>query len=78
MNPFANLLIYAAVTLTAFYLFRRALSKRAIAPLPPGPPGLPLIGNLFDIPDEGAWLAFSQWAKRYGMLHEYALHGPHS
>ena len=35
-------------------------------PLPPGPKGYPLIGNLFDIPVDNAWLVYEEWCKTYG------------
>jgi hypothetical protein len=35
-------------------------------PLPPGPKGLPIIGNLLDIPQEKPWLVYNEWADRYG------------
>ncbi|PBK75833.1 cytochrome P450 [Armillaria solidipes] len=34
--------------------------------LPPGPKGLPLIGNLWDVPAEYPWLTYAQWAATYG------------
>jgi hypothetical protein len=37
-------------------------------PLPPGPPGLPLLQNLFDIPTKRIWIAAMEWAKEYGSL----------
>ncbi|SJL09788.1 related to cytochrome P450 CYP2 subfamily [Armillaria ostoyae] len=49
-------------------LFHRLLSsiRRRRLPLPPGPKGLPLIGNLWDVPAEYPWLAYAQWAATYG------------
>lgn len=44
------------------------LRKASKNPLPPGPRGLPLLGNLFDMPRHSAWLAFSEWAKEFGAL----------
>ncbi|KAI0715664.1 cytochrome P450 [Cerioporus squamosus] len=36
-------------------------------PLPPGPPGLPVIGNLLDFPDTSApWLGYRDLSRRYG------------
>ncbi|KAI8974876.1 cytochrome P450 [Trametes punicea] len=40
--------------------------KRNRRPLPPGPPGLPLIGNALDIPKEYSWLTFRDFATKYG------------
>ena len=35
-------------------------------PLPPGPKGYPLIGNLFDMPINKPWLVYDEWCKTYG------------
>ena len=35
-------------------------------PLPPGPKGYPLIGNLFDFPIANPWLVYEEWCKTYG------------
>jgi hypothetical protein len=35
-------------------------------PLPPGPKGYPLIGNLFDMPVDKAWIVYDEWRKTYG------------
>jgi hypothetical protein len=35
-------------------------------PLPPGPTGYPLIGNVFDMPTSQQWRTYAQWAKVYG------------
>ncbi|TFK18386.1 cytochrome P450 98A3 [Coprinopsis marcescibilis] len=35
-------------------------------PLPPGPKGLPVIGNLLQIPQVKPWLVYDQWAHKYG------------
>ena len=35
-------------------------------PLPPGPKGYPLIGNLFDMPISKAWVVYDEWRKTYG------------
>jgi hypothetical protein len=35
-------------------------------PLPPGPKGLPIIGNLLDIPQEKPWVVYDKWAKQFG------------
>ncbi|PBK75826.1 cytochrome P450 [Armillaria solidipes] len=42
---------------------RRSFSRRR---LPPGPKGLLLIGNLWDVPAEYPWLTYAQWAATYG------------
>ena len=37
-------------------------------PLPPGPKGYPLIGNLFDMPAHKSWVVYDEWRKIYGKL----------
>jgi hypothetical protein len=34
--------------------------------LPPGPKRLPIVGNLFDMPKENAWLTYTDWAATFG------------
>ena len=35
-------------------------------PLPPGPPGLPFVGNVIGINTEAPWLTYTEWANKYG------------
>jgi hypothetical protein len=35
--------------------------------LPPGPPGIPLLGNIFDLPKKFPWLKLMKWKEQYGM-----------
>jgi hypothetical protein len=56
----------------SFVLFRR-LNKGSDCnpndlPLPPGPKGYPLIGNLFDMPVDKPWVAYDEWRKTYGKI----------
>jgi uncharacterized protein (TIGR03382 family) len=54
------------VVLTAvLWSFRR---RRSAFPLPPGPRGYPLVGNLFDMPplQTQNWLTFAKWGEIYG------------
>ena len=35
--------------------------------MPPGPPGLPILGNVFQLP-QFQWLRFTEWKEQYGMV----------
>ncbi|KAK0223440.1 cytochrome P450 [Armillaria fumosa] len=45
-----------------FYLLR----YRRRVPLPPGPKGFPLIGNLWDVPAGYPWVTYARWTTTYG------------
>lgn len=34
--------------------------------MPPGPRGIPLLGNILQLPAQGAWLKMTQWKNTYG------------
>jgi hypothetical protein len=55
------------VSLSYFY-WRYATGKRVSLPHPPGPRGVPLLGNIRDIPTEYEWLTYNEYSKRYGAL----------
>jgi hypothetical protein len=57
--------LVALVVLLAFYSIRK---KRRTAKLPPGPPRLPIIGNLHQAPSTTPWLTFQKWVDQYGPL----------
>ncbi|KAH8806862.1 cytochrome P450 [Flagelloscypha sp. PMI_526] len=55
-------------------LARKSLSS-SNTPLPPGPKGLPLLGNLLDMPTQEEWKTFSEWGRKYGGLVSVNLMG---
>lgn len=60
--------LYVGLVCIAAFLAYHGLSVRERpAPLPPGPRGLPLIGNVFDLPQSQPWMKFSEWGDTYGL-----------
>ncbi|TFK16640.1 oxidoreductase A [Coprinopsis marcescibilis] len=44
---------------------RKASQNAWGLPLPPGPPRMPLVGNLFQMPQVDPWIVYNDWAKKY-------------
>ena len=66
--PFTALAIGAVVALLLLHRLRRILYPLLTLPLPPGPKGLPIIGNLLDVPTMSPWKTFHEWSKLYGIF----------
>lgn len=56
-----------AVVIGSAYLFYNR-SKNSRLPLPPGPKGYPIIGNLLDLPNGSDWITYRDWSRQYGQL----------
>jgi hypothetical protein len=63
-------LILALLSLLAYRL--RNVGRRP-ADYPPGPPTLPLIGNIHQMPQEKAHVQFQKWAEEYGPVYSLIL-----
>ena len=67
-----------AVLFFSVILFRQLLKKDRDGnpnglPLPPGPKGYPLIGNLFDMPADKPWVVYDEWRKTYGTFQSIVM-----
>ncbi|KAF9522294.1 cytochrome P450 [Crepidotus variabilis] len=60
-NPLFQLVITFLVSVGAFFYFKRRASR---FPLPPGLAGLPILGNVFQIPDSFEWITYHKWSKQ--------------
>ncbi|KZT28780.1 cytochrome P450 [Neolentinus lepideus HHB14362 ss-1] len=58
----------AILALLALFLVRRLTSRRLPAPYPPGPKGLPLVGNVLDMPTKHPWKTIADWGELYGRI----------
>ncbi|KAG8918529.1 hypothetical protein FRC01_001808, partial [Tulasnella sp. 417] len=62
-----NNVALGAVGLVTALLVKRWLTRKNL-PHPPGPPGLPLLGNILDMPTSKFVLTYSKWGEKYGPL----------
>ncbi|KAF5358663.1 hypothetical protein D9758_007688 [Tetrapyrgos nigripes] len=60
---FSTTVVILLTTALAVGIF---LTRKKGTPLPPGPPGLPIIGNLLDLPSSYDWKTYGEWADKYG------------
>lgn len=57
--------LFAVGVLLVFYALHRRHKR---AKLPPGPPRLPLIGNLHQAPQVRPWVTYQKWVEEYGPI----------
>jgi hypothetical protein len=87
--PLTHIVLLVLFWMTSYHLFdviafgllacivRAYIASRTPRRYPPGPRGLPLLGNLFDIPQSSPWETYTRWGKQYGkraqFLNEFGL-----
>lgn len=57
--------LIGALTASAVLLRRQRASS---LPLPPGPKGWPVIGNLLEFPSSERQVKFKEWSKEFGLF----------
>jgi hypothetical protein len=68
MTDIAKLVAVVGVTgLVLKTILDRTRNANRGLPYPPGPKAKPIIGNMLDIPTTYPWLAYADWAKKYGL-----------
>ncbi|KAF7371338.1 Cytochrome P450 [Mycena sanguinolenta] len=70
MDAWWNLIVTSAAIAVA-YSFRR----RRTPPLPPGPRGLPIVGNILDVPASNPWLNFAKLGEVWGEISSLTVFG---
>jgi hypothetical protein len=64
INRFTSVILASLAIAWLAYIARKPKKGK----MPPGPRGLPFIGNVFQLSDEN-WLTFTEWKFQYGTLY---------
>lgn len=62
-----NTTLICGVILTIFYLAVLIRKRAQGRSLPPGPPGLPLLGNALSMASQRPWVKYTEWSRLYGL-----------
>ncbi|KAG8671934.1 hypothetical protein FPOAC1_005192 [Fusarium poae] len=81
--PFINItmalvfILYSSALALVTYLIFKHTQQRRKGPLPPGPKGLPLLGNVLDLPPPGTieWVHWQKHKEKYGPISSVSVLG---
>ncbi|KZV73581.1 cytochrome P450 [Peniophora sp. CONT] len=65
----------AAIVALAYIAKRLLFRSKLTPPLPPGPSGLPLIGNALDLPQTEPYKVYVDWGRQYGPIMHVSVLG---
>ncbi|KAI5479627.1 cytochrome P450, family 2, subfamily U [Pseudohyphozyma bogoriensis] len=57
------------VVLVLAYLAAQYRNRKSRGPLPPGPKGIPIFGNLFQVPKSRPWVKMEEWTREFGPIY---------
>ncbi|KAG2035024.1 cytochrome P450 [Suillus americanus] len=69
------MIFFSAIICLFLVLHRVRRKSSSNLSFPPGPKGLPILGNLLDLNDSQLWVSFSQWASTHGNVMYCKLFG---
>lgn len=67
-----NDITIAAILASASYLLLVLVKGKHARRLPPGPSGIPILGNALELPHASSWLYYAQLKEKYGQIHSWA------
>jgi cytochrome P450 len=73
MQAFASPAALAAIFMAGILLYQLSRIGRRPKGMPPGPPTIPIMGNLHQLPKENVHVKFKEWADQYGDIYSVML-----
>jgi hypothetical protein len=71
LNSIVVILALLLVAILSFHKWNKNSSKNKL----PGPPLIPYVGCVYDLPIKFSWLKFKEWADRYGPIYRTKIMG---